>query len=313
MNPLPLLDVALVSATAMLIGWLIQLRTRNMGISDVLWAVCLGGSALYYGMVSNGSLISQLLVTITGGIWSFRLVMHLLRRMLTEHEDARYRHLRRRWNGNQGLIALLFARRAASATLFSVPLYVAADNPVAEAGVWTMVAAVVFLIGFSGEAYADLQLATFRAKPKHLGHSCRRGLWRYTRHPNYFFGCIRWTSYVFLAIGTPWPLWSLSLIGPLLTMLGWLHAIPLAEEQAIRTRGDDYRAYQAATNRLLPWFPRGWPNDAPDTSKWHTPLMSPRATPRNATPMTASRTPGAYLTEVPAVRLANAQGALKQP
>ncbi len=287
MNPLPLLHVFAASLALLLAGWLVQRRTHNAALADLLWAACIAGSALYYGMAAGGSLISQMLVTVMGGIWGFRLIMHLLRRMLNEHEDPRYRHLRQRWNGDQGRMLLLFAGRALSATLFSVPLYVAAANPVAQAGAWTIVAAVVYLIGLSGEAYADMQLAEFRSKPKHLGHTCRNGLWRYSRHPNYLFGWLHWFSYVFLAVGMPWPLWALTLLGPVLTLLGWVVAIPAAEAQAIRTRGDDYRAYQRATSPLLPWFPQGWPNDRPDASNWHTPLAVTRVT----TPVTPRRTP----------------------
>lgn len=281
----------------MLAGWLVQRRTHNAGIADLLWAACVGASGLYYSVAAGGSLTSQLLVAVTAGIWSFRLIMHLLRRMLMEHEDARYRHLRQRWLGDQRRFLLLFLLRALSATLFSVPLYIAAGNPTTEPGPWVVVASLVYLVGLSGEAYADLQLSAFRSKPRNLGHTCRGGLWRYSRHPNYLFGCIHWFSYVFLAIGVPWPLWMLSLLGPLLTVLGWTTAIPAAESQAVRTRGDDYRDYQKVTNRLLPWFPLGWPNEAPDTTNWHTPLSSPRSTPRSPTPRTASRTP-AHLSSV---------------
>jgi steroid 5-alpha reductase family enzyme len=287
MNPLPPLHVFAASVALLLIGWLVQRRTHNTGLADLLWAACIAGSALYYGVAAGGSLISQMLVTVMGGIWGFRLIMHLLRRMLNEREDPRYRHLRQRWHGDQRRILLLFAARAFSATLFSLPLYVAAANPIAQAGPWTIVAAVIYLTGLSGEAYADMQLSEFRSKPKHLGHTCRNGLWRYCRHPNYLFGWLHWFSYVFLAVGMPRPLWSLTLLGPLLTLLGWIRAIPAAEAQAIRTRGDDYRAYQRATNLLLPWFPRGWPNDRPDASSWHTPLAVTRVT----TPVTPRRTP----------------------
>lgn len=291
MNPLLLMHVLLANVAAMVIGWLLQRRAHNAGIADLFWAASIGASALYYGVSTSGSLTSQLLVTIMGGIWSIRMTMHLLGRMLIEHEDARYRHLRRTWRGSQSRFFLLFMRRAVSATLFSLPLHVAASNPTAGPNLWTALAGLTFLIGFGGEAYADMQLAAFRAMPRHLGHTCRYGLWRYSRHPNYLFGCLHWCSYVFLSIGQPWPVWALSLLGPALTMIGWTWTIPATEAQAVRTRGDDYRSYQAATSMLLPWFPRGWPNDAPDTSRWATPLMSPRVTPRTPTPVTALRTP----------------------
>lgn len=280
MSPLPPLWVLLACLAVLLIGWLAQRRTGNAGIADLLWAACVGASAIYYAAISNGSPTSQFLVAVMGGIWGIRLIMHLLRRVLVEREDARYRHLRAIWPNPQARFFVLFLQRAVSATLYSLPLYVAASNPNNEVGAWTLIAAAIYLVGLAGEAYADQQLSAFRAKPRHLGHTCRSGLWRYSRHPNYLFSWMHWCSYAFLAIGLPWPLWSLTLLGPALTMLGWIGSIPAAEAQAIRTRGDDYRDYRAATSMLLPWFPRGWPRDAPDTSLWHTPLPPSKTTPR---------------------------------
>ena len=81
------------------------------------------------------------------------------------------------------------------------------------------------------------------------------GLWRYSRHPNYFFEWLHWFAYVCLAVGSPlgWLAWS----GPLLMymFLRWISGIPWTEAQALRTRGDDYRAYQRDTPMLFPWFP----------------------------------------------------------
>lgn len=274
----------LANLTVLLLGWLTQRRLHNAGIADLLWACCICASAVLYGIVAHGSQTAQMLVAVMGGLWGFRLIMHLLRRVLVEHEDARYRYLREtRPNPDLRFLAL-FLRRGVSATLYSLPLYVAASNPLADSEIWTWLAAIVYLIGLSGEAYADMQLSTFRTNPRHLGHTCRRGLWRYSRHPNYFFSAVHWCSYALLAVGMPWPQWSLTLLGPLLTMLGWIVWIPAAEAQAIRTRGDDYRDYLAATPMLLPWFPRGWPNDQPDTSSWQTPLPPSRRA-RTATPV----------------------------
>lgn len=283
MNLLVPFGVLLASTAVLLTGWLVQRRLHNAGLADLLWACCICASAVYYGVVSNGSPTSQMLVALMGGLWGFRLIMHLLRRILVEREDARYRHLRETRPQRENPFFGLFVLRALSATLYSLPLYVAASNPLADSDAWTLLAAAVYLVGLSGEAYADLQLSTFRNNPRHLGHTCRRGLWRYSRHPNYFFSAVHWSTYVFLAIGMPWPLWSLTLLGPLLTMLGWIVSIPAAEAQAIRTRGDDYRDYRAATSMLLPWFPRGWPNDQPDTSSWQTPLPPSRRVVRSAT------------------------------
>ncbi|MDE2345901.1 MAG: DUF1295 domain-containing protein, partial [Gammaproteobacteria bacterium] len=111
-----------------------------------------------------------------------------------------------------------------------------------------------------GESIADLQLARFRANPANRGRTCRHGLWRYSRHPNYFFEWLHWFAYVCLAIGSPiaWLAWS----GPVVmyVFLRWISGIPYTEAQALRSRGDDYRAYQQSTPMLLPWFPKHSPD-----------------------------------------------------
>jgi steroid 5-alpha reductase family enzyme len=279
MNTQPILHVLCGSLAVMLAGWLVQRRTHDATLADLLWAACIGVSALYYGSVAGGSMLAQMLVSVMGGVWAIRLIMHLLERMLGGPEDARYRELRQGFNGGQGVFFVMFLRRAVSATLYSLPLYVAAGNTATATNAWSIAACIVYVVGLVGESYADLQLSAFRKRPRHLGHTCRTGLWRYSRHPNYFFGCIQWCSYALLAVGVPWTLWPLSLLGPLLTIAGWWVAIPAAEAQSIRTRGDDYRDYRAVTSMLLPWFPRGWPNDGPDTSTWYTPLVPSRTPP----------------------------------
>ena len=117
-----------------------------------------------------------------------------------------------------------------------------------------MVAAVlILLVAVGGEALADAQLKQFKAQ----GHAgvCDRGLWRYSRHPNYFFECLHWLAYVPLAWGAPWGWWSL--LAPLV-MLGLilkLSGVPLMERELVR-RKPGYAEYVARTSMLLPWPPK---------------------------------------------------------
>lgn len=102
---------------------------------------------------------------------------------------------------------------------------------------------------------ADRQLERFRANPENRGKVLRDGLWRYSRHPNYFFDVVHWCAYVPLAVGLSWA-W-LALAWPLFMMVSllWVTGVPLAEAQALKTRGGAYRAYQRTTNRMIPWKP----------------------------------------------------------
>jgi steroid 5-alpha reductase family enzyme len=293
----PLVIVLGFCTAVMLGGWLVAQRRRAPALTDLLWAACISASALYYGLVAEGAMLPRLLVAMMGGIGGFRLFMHLLQRMLVEPADARERALRAPRNALRMLG--MFVAKGVSAALFSIPLYVAACNPQDRATPWTLAAAAVYLIGLSGEAYADVQLAQFRDQPRHRGHTCRRGLWRYSRHPNYFFALVHWCSYALLAIGLPWPLWSLTLIAPAATAVMAWRRIPAIEADALRTRGDGYRAYQKTTSVFVPLLPKGWPNDAA-TFAWYTP---PPARERINSGRHATPIPGARITPSPASRL----------
>jgi steroid 5-alpha reductase family enzyme len=115
---------------------------------------------------------------------------------------------------------------------------------------------VVWLVSVAGEWVADHQLARFRGEPSNQGRTCRQGLWHYSRHPNYFFEWLHWFAYVGLAVGSP--LFCLSLPGPVVMygFLRWISGIPFTEAQALRTRGEDYRRYQAETPLLFPRLPK---------------------------------------------------------
>ncbi|HET7923964.1 MAG TPA: DUF1295 domain-containing protein, partial [Rhodanobacteraceae bacterium] len=252
MNPQPLVAVLGFCTAVMLAGWLVERRKHNPAIADLLWAACISASALYLGLVAGGSMLSRLLVAMMGGIGGFRLFMHLLQRMLVESTDARHRALRESAKDNGARMFAFFIGKAVSAALFAVPLYVAAENPLDQARIWTWLAAAVYSIGLAGESYADIQLATFRDQPRHRGRTCRRGLWRYSRHPNYFFAFLHWCSYALLAVGVPWTVWSLTLLGPVLAALVAMRRIPIVEAEAVRARGEDYLAYQRTTSVWIP-------------------------------------------------------------
>ena len=290
--------VALGICTAVMLGgWLIARRHRAPALTDLLWAACISASALYYGLVAEGAMLPRLLVAMMGGIGGFRLFMHLLQRMLVQPADARERALRAPRNALPMLG--VFVAKGFSAALFSIPLYIAACNPSDRASAWTLAAAAVYLIGLSGEAYADVQLSQFRDQPRNLGRTCRRGLWRYSRHPNYFFAFVHWCSYALLAVGLPWPVWSLTLIAPVATAFMAWRRIPAIETEALRKRGDGYRAYQKTTSVFVPLLPKGWPNDT-EMQAWYTPppVRERVISGRHSTPI-----PGARITPSPASRL----------
>lgn len=256
-----LLIVWLLAVAIMALGWRWQRWHRNAGIVDVLWSAGLGGAAIVIACLAHGASIPRLLLAFLGGLWGARLALHLWRRVRGEVEDGRYQALRERWQGDQPKFFAFFQFQAALIVLFALPFVAVAANPKTY-GVALIAGVVVWAIAVAGEAIADAQLARFRTEPGHRGQTCRTGLWRYSRHPNYFFEWLHWFAYVLLAIGSP--LWWLAWTGPIVMFLflRFVSGIPFTEQQALRTRGDDYRAYQRETSMLFPWFPKIAPSAA---------------------------------------------------
>jgi steroid 5-alpha reductase family enzyme len=236
-------------------GWAWQRRHGNAGVVDVLWSAGLGAGALLLAATGDGARAPRALLALLGGAWSARLAAHLWARLKREGEDGRYRQLRSAWGGDPWRWLAFFQLQALLVPLFALPYAAVAANP-RSSPTWLAVGSLVWALGVAGEALADAQLARFRADPAHRGRTCRAGLWRYSRHPNYFFEWLHWLAYVALAVGSP--LWPLAWLGPLVmwVFLRFLSGIPWTEAQALRSRGEDYRDYQRCTPMLFPWFPR---------------------------------------------------------
>ncbi|QWT21800.1 DUF1295 domain-containing protein [Bacillus sp. NP157] len=256
-----LLAIWLSAAWVMAAGWAWQRRKRNAGIVDTLWSAGLGVSAVFAALLGSGAGPTRVWLAVLGGLWGLRLALHLWHRVQGEPEDGRYRELRAHWHGHQGKFFAFFQFQAFLVAVFAVPFIAVAAN--AEgAGGWVLPALATWIASVAGESLADRQLARFRADPANRGKTCRDGLWRYSRHPNYFFEWLHWFTYVFLAIGSPlgWLAWS----GPVVMylFLRYVSGVPFTEKQALRSRGDDYRRYQRDTPMFFPWFPGHSSEDA---------------------------------------------------
>ena len=257
MNPWQqLLLVWLVAALAQTLGWRWQRARANAGIVDVVWSFGVGGAAVRAAATGGGALLPRALLAVLGGLWGLRLGLYLWHRVRGEAEDGRYAQLRLRWGNDQRKWFAMFQFQALLIALFSLPFLAVAANPSAAWNAWFVAGIVMWLASVGGEAIADRQLADFRANPANKGKTCRAGLWRYSRHPNYFFEWLHWFAYVLLAIGSPiaWLAWA----GPVVmyVFLRWISGIPYTEAQALRTRGEDYARYQRSTPMLIPWFPK---------------------------------------------------------
>ena len=258
----PILIVVPVLSLAMAGAWAIARRPGKSGWTDVIWSYATGAGGIALALTANGApLERRILVAVLIGGWSFRLGTHILVRTLKGKDDPRYLELRRIWGANwQWRLFLFLQIQAAAAVLLLVAVDLAALNPAPAprwsdwAGVAVLAAAVV------GEGVADRQLRRFAAESGNRGKVNDRGLWAWSRHPNYFFEWLGWWAYPLIAIGPVGQFgWSwAALIGPALIYVILVHGsgIPPTEAHMLRSRGAAFEAYCKRVNAFFPWPPR---------------------------------------------------------
>jgi len=241
------------AAGALFLGaWARQLRTRDATSVDVLWTLGVALAAAFHAAVAEGWIGRRILLVSLVSLWAARLLAHLWRRV-GRGEDGRYAQLRRAAAARAPAVFLgvylVQAALVVALGLVFVPLARAS-----EAG-WRAsdaLALLVFTVALVGESSADRELRRWREEPANRGRTCRTGLWRLSRHPNYFFEWLHWFSYPLLGLGLPRGelLW-LAPLGMFLLMR-FVTGVPPAETQALRSRGEDYRDYQRSTNAFFP-------------------------------------------------------------
>lgn len=248
---------ALALSVACVLGWLWQVRTANAGHADVIWSFGVGATSIFYCVVADGDVWVRIVCALLLGFWSWRLGSHIHRRVSGSEEDGRYQAMRDKLGNRINLFHFgFFQAQGLLAWLFALPAWVIANGASAATVVWVVVGAVIAVLALTGEAVADRQLEKFRSDPAHRGHSCRDGLWRYSRHPNYFFEWLHWFAYPVMAIGVPYGGWLWWAPVMMFLFLWFVTGIPYTERQALKSRGDDYRRYQQETSVFFPWWPK---------------------------------------------------------
>jgi steroid 5-alpha reductase family enzyme len=245
-------------ATLAVLIWIASLVKRDASIVDSFWAVFLIVSCGTYYLsyefdTPRGALVLALVLA-----WGIRLSAHITWRNRGEPEDARYQAIRRRHSPGFALKSLfiVFLLQAVLAWIISLPLLAAVTGS-RPLNLLDGLAALVVLSGILFESIADAQLAAFRRRPENRGKVLDTGLWRYTRHPNYFGECcVWWGFYLFAVAAGGW--WSI--IAPLLMtfLLLRVSGVVLLEKD-IAERRPGYRDYIARTNAFVPGMPRHAP------------------------------------------------------
>lgn len=236
--------------------WLKQRSSGNAGWVDVFWAWGTGVTGSAFLLLGNGELLPRLAALVLLACWSVRLGGHIFRRVGQEdHEDGRYAAMRAALGKKtQTVFLFFFWSQALLAWGFALTFKVIGEQ--AQWSTWSVVTgALIGLLAIAGEGLADTQLSRFKANPANRGKTCREGLWRYSRHPNYFFEWLHWLSYPLIALGASNAGWLWLLPLAMFLFLWFVTGIPYTEKQAIKSRGDDYREYQRTTSAFFPWRP----------------------------------------------------------
>ncbi len=244
--------VLLVAALA----WVLSILINDVSFVDSLWSLFFLAIAIIFFVDASPESARSIIVLSLVAVWALRLSAHITIRNWGQPEDYRYREIRA--NNQPGFVVkslyIVFGLQAVLAWIIAAPLQPAIASA-ASLGIIDMVAIALWLVGFAFESIGDYQLSRFKADPNSKGRVLDTGLWRYTRHPNYFGEfCIWWAFWLFAASAGAW--WTI--FAPLLMSFLLLRVSGVAMlERTISDRRPEYAEYVRNTNAFFPGPVRG--------------------------------------------------------
>lgn len=249
------LSSALFVLCYMTLFFLFALKKRINSIADIAWGLGFVLIAFFTLMAFSNYSGRQLLVTLLTAIWGLRLTGHIVVRNWGKEEDPRYQEWRKQWGNRQLLYSYthVFLLQGTLMLIISLPIIAINSTPSSKLNMVDFIGLTLWLIGFAWEVIGDRQLANFLKNPANKGLIMQTGLWRYTRHPNYFGESLMWWGIFIISFAQTH---SLSLIiSPLLItyLLVFVSGIPLAEKQLEKNKG--FAEYKRKTSSFIPWFP----------------------------------------------------------
>lgn len=253
----PALAVLFAMAAVMVAAWAFGLWRRNGGWTDVFWTwgtgLTLATAALVPRLDSGPPEMRQLMVAAMVAIWTLRLGLFLTPRVASHPEDPRYAAFRSQW-GQRYPLNMLFVTlpQAPASALLALSVILAARAP-GTIGWRDALGVAIFLGAIVGEAISDGQMKAFRATGQ-KGGVMDRGLWAWSRHPNYFFQWLGWVAYPVIALQPAWPLSWVSLAAPavMFGLLRYVSGVPPLETAMLASRGEKFRDYQRRVSVFFP-------------------------------------------------------------
>ena len=258
-----LVAVAVFLSLAMSFAWATAMSTGRSGLIDATWSFAVGAACVCVALwpIFDTDLPSRRgLVAAMAFVWSARLGVYIFRRSLGAADDPRYADLKRTWGADapRRLFLFLQAQAIAGWPLVGAAL-LAAHAPFRGLGRQDWIGAATLLVGLAGETLADWQMADFRSKPTNHGRICDIGLWAWSRHPNYFFEFVCWTSYPLIAIDfgghTPWGWIALAAPATMYWLLVHVSGAPPLEAHLARSRPQAFKDYSSRVGLFWPRWP----------------------------------------------------------
>lgn len=252
------LNAALLILFSMIILWVISVLIKNVSIVDIFWGLGFVIVNTLYFYSSQEIYTRHILLLVLVSIWGLRLSIYLANRNLGKEEDFRYKEFRKRYGVNRYWwvsFFQVFLLQGGLILIISLPLlgtnYYSKLNDLT----WLdYLAILVWVIGFLFETIGDFQLTKFKSNPNNKGKVLDKGLWKYTRHPNYFGDTLVWWSYALFCVssGSYWPILGSLVMTALIIKVSGVSLL----EKTLKNKKPDYNEYIRKTNSFFPWFPK---------------------------------------------------------
>ena len=246
--------LALLLLIHVIFWYVVSLAVKRMDVADIAWGI--GFPLLSWGaFIITGFSLGALIVNILVSLWGLRLAFHIYFRNQNKKEDPRYAEWRRSWS-NFYLRSFLqvFFLQSVLLYIIAIPAIFINISKSPNLNLFVILGTAVWLIGFYFETVGDRQLAAFIKNPANKGKIMKEGLWKYTRHPNYFGEVVMWWGIFICGLGLPYAIYTI--VGPVTItyLLLFVSGIPLLEKRYVGNT--EYESYKKATSAFFPLPPR---------------------------------------------------------
>ena len=252
-----LLTAAVTIAVVMVATWIVSVVIKNASIVDIMWGLGFVAVAWVLWWRIDGDGGRQLLLAVMVGAWGLRLGGYLAKRNLGHGEDWRYVLMRKKHGAKFPLVSLVtvFGLQGALMWMVSLPVQFGNGDATPPLGPLAVFGIIIWAVGLGFEVVGDAQLARFKADPANAGQVMDKGLWRYTRHPNYFGDALLWWGIGI--VGAETGSGVIGLVGPavMTLLLTRVSGVPMLEHSMAKRR-PGYAEYVKRTSAFIPRPPR---------------------------------------------------------